>query len=285
MAVYRRGYQRYQGKTEGRWTRFLVLPRFSWKRMFRQRLLVLLLVSSMCYPLLCAAFIYFSHNTDILNMAPAFRNFIEVNGKFFMTFMGAQKTFVVFLAALTGPGLIAPDLANNALALYFSRPLTRLDYALGRLAALTGLLSLITWIPGLALFFMQAVMAGNGWGITNWRLGFGTFVGFLLWIFLVALVALASSALVKLRVIAGGLVLGFFFVLSGIAVMVNGVFRGTWGHLLNPSWTVERIAYAFTGTEAPEGPGVVSSISAFFVILLLLVVILERKLRPVEVVS
>jgi len=285
MAVYRRGYQRYQGKIEGRLRRFLVLPRFSWKRMFRQRLIVLILVAATVYPLLCAAFVYLSNNADLLNLIPTLRNSIEINDKFFMAFMSAQKIFAVFLAALTGPGLIAPDVANNALQLYFSRPLTRLDYALGRLAALLGLLSLVTWIPCLALFLLQSVMAGDGWGLANWRLGFGTLAGFLLWIFLVALTALASSAWVKLRVIAGGLILGFFFISSGVAVMVNGVFRATWGYLLNPSWAVERIASALIGMEAPDGPGAAAALTAFIVIVFLLAFILERKLRPVEVVQ
>ena len=285
MAVYRRGYQRYQGKIEGRFRRFLALPRFSWKRMFRQRLVVLLLLAAMIWPILCAAFVYLSHNADLLKMMSALRSSIEVNGKFFMTFMSAQKIFAVFLAALTGPGLIAPDVANNALQLYFSRPLTRLDYALGRLAALIGLLSLITWIPGIALFLMQSFMAEDGWGIDNWRLCFGTLAGFLLWIFLVALAALASSAWVKLRVIAGGLILGFFFISSGVAAMVNGVFRAEWGSLLNPSWAVERIASALIGMEAPDGPGAASAFTAFLVIVFLLAFILERKLRPVEVVQ
>ena len=285
MAVYRRGYQRYQGKIEGRRARFLALPRFSWKRMFRQRLVVLLLAAAMVWPILCAAFVYFSHNADLLSIMGSLPGFLEVNDNFFITFMSVQKIFVVFLAALTGPGLIAPDVANNALQLYFSRPLTRLDYAIGRLAALMGLLSLITWIPGIALFLMQAAVAGNGWGIANWRLGFGIFTGFIFWIFIVALAALASSAWVKQRAIAGGLILGFFFILSGIAGMINGVFRGTWGYLLNPSWTIERIVYALAGMESPDGPGAASSISAFLLILLLLAFMLERKLRPVEVIQ
>jgi len=285
MSVYKRGYQRYQGKIEGSLTRFLVLPRFSWKRMFRQRLVLLLLAAAMGWPMMCAVYIYFSHNIDIFGEASALRSFIEINDDFFMTFMNVQKIFAVFMAALTGPGLIAPDVANNALQLYFSRPLTRLDYAAGRLAALMGLLSLITWIPGLALFIMQAAMAGNGWGAANWRLGLGPFAGFLLWIFLLSLVALAGSAWLKLRAIAGGFVLGFFFILNGIAGMINGVFRGTWGYLLNPSWLVERITYGLAGIESPDGPGIAASISAFLMILFLLAFILERKLRPVEVVS
>ena len=285
MAVYKRGYKRYQGEIEGRRARFLALPRFSLRVMFRQRLVVLLICASMVGPLLCAAFIYIANNAELVNAVQPMQGFIEVNNDFFINFMIAQKIFAVFLAALAGPGLIAPDVANNALQLYFSRPLTRLDYALGRLTALMGLLSLVTWIPGLALFLMQTAMAGNGWGFDNLRLGIGLITGFLLWILLVSLTALASSAWVKLRVVAGGLILGFFFILSGVSSMINGVFRGTWGHLLNPSWIVERTVYALAGIEAPDVPGAAAAFSAFLVTLLLLVFILERKLRPVEVVS
>ena len=74
--------------------------------------------------------------------------------------MYVQAGFAVFLAALAGPGLIAPDLANNALPLYFSRPLTRWTYALARLTVLMGMLSIVTWIPGLILFGLQVGLAG-----------------------------------------------------------------------------------------------------------------------------
>ena len=68
---------------------------------------------------------------------------------------------------------MAPDLTNNALPLYFSRPLSRFDYVLARLLVLVGLLSLVTWVPGLLLFAMQSGMAGWSWFAANWRLGVG----------------------------------------------------------------------------------------------------------------
>ena len=42
MAVYKRGYQRYDGPLRGGWTRFMVLPRYAWQRLYQQRLVVLL---------------------------------------------------------------------------------------------------------------------------------------------------------------------------------------------------------------------------------------------------
>jgi ABC-2 type transport system permease protein len=288
MAVYKRGYQRYQGPIQGRWAKFCVLPRFAWRRMLSQRLVVLLIVLSMIWPLLCALYLYIGNHADLLKglgVGPDFLSFIQGNGTFFMVFMNVQAVFAVFLAALTGPGCIAPDLANNALPLYFSRPITRGEYALGRLATLLGLLSIITWIPAMLLFIMQASMAGWSWFTENWGIGIGMFAGFVLWILLFSLVALASSAYAKIKVIAGGIVLGFFFIPIGASSIVNLVFRSKWGNILSPFWATRRIWYAMLEVDPPEGPGVLLCLCALVVLFLLLALILERKLRPVEVIT
>ncbi len=286
MAVYRRGYQRYQGPIKGHWARFIVLPRFAWRRLYQQRLVLLLTVVALIWPLLSGVFIYISNNADLLkSFGRQFQGFIEVKGTFFIVFMNVQAMFAVFLAALAGPGLIAPDLANNALPLYFSRPLARSEYACARMITLFGMLSTITWIPGLVLFGMQVSMAGGSWFRENWRIGLGLCIGFAIWILLVSFVALASSAYARLKVIAGGIVLGFFFILSGAAVMINGVFRATWGYAINPTWATRRIWYALLNLDPPAGPGVWACTSTMLAILLLLILVLERKLRPVEVVS
>ncbi len=286
MAIYRRGYQKYQGPITSHWTRFMVLPRFAWQRIFQQRLVILLTVIAMIWPLLCAGFIYLTNHVDLLKGLDAeFRSFISVNGKFFLIFMDVQAVFAIFLAALTGPGLIAPDLANNALPLYFSRPLTRIDYGLARLAVLFGMLSIITWLPGLLLFGMQCGMAGGAWSHENWALGYGVVLGLTIWVLLVSIVALACSAYVKWRIVAGALVLGFFFILAGVSAMINGVFRVKWGHALNPAWAVNRIWCAMLSVDPPEGPGIEASALVLAAIILVLIGVLGRKLRPVEVVS
>ncbi|MBN2321418.1 MAG: hypothetical protein JXR49_20230 [Acidobacteria bacterium] len=287
MAVYKRGYHRYQGPIRGRWARIMVLPRFAWRRLLQQRLVVLLLVVSMIWPLLCAIYLYLGNNIDLLkgmNIGSELLGFIQGNNMFFLVFMNVQAVFAVFLAALTGPGCIAPDLANNALPLYFSRPITRTEYALCRLGTLAGLLSIITWIPGLILFAMQSAMADPPWFSEHWRIGAGLFLGFLLWIILVSLVALAGSAYVKMKVVAGGLVFGFFFILSGASGIINLVFRSQWGYVVNPAWITRRIWYAMLELEPPAGPGALLCFCILAVGIILLTLILKRKLRPVEVI-
>lgn len=286
MAVHKRGYRRYSGPLTGRWTRFLVLPRYAWRRLYQQRLVLTLTMLAFVWPLLCAGFVYLTNHVELLQgLDEEFRQFIQVDGKFFVIFMYVQAGFAVFLATLAGPGLIAPDLANNALPLYFSRPLTRWSYALARLTVLVGMLSVVTWIPGLLLFGLQVALAGGWWLQGNWALGAGMVVGFLLWLLLLSLVAMASSAYVKWKFVAAGVSLAFFFILSGVAEMIDNVFRVTWGHLLDPAWSVNQVWCALLGVDPPDGPGAWASALALAVMILLLALVIERRLRPVEVVS
>src|SRR4026209_2810647 len=242
MSVYKRGYRRYDGPLTGRWTRFMVLPRYAWVRLYEQRLAILVTVGSFLWPLLCAGFTFLTNHLDLLQgLDKEFLCFIQVNGRFFSIFMYVQAGWAVFLAALAGPSLLAPDLSNNALPLYFSRPLTRWSYALARLTVIIGMLSVVTWIPGLLLFALQVGLAGGWWLLGDREAGRGLGGGVLLWLLILGLVAMASSAYVKWRVVAGAVSLAFFFILSGVSEMIDNVFRVNWGHVLDPAWAVNRV--------------------------------------------
>jgi hypothetical protein len=108
--------------------------------------------------------------------------------------------------------------------------------------------------------------------------------GFLIWLLVLSLVAMASSAYVKWRVVAGALSLAFFFVLSGVAEMIDNVLRVNWGHIIDPAWTVNQVWRAALGVQADRGPGAGASMIALTVMILLLALVIERKIRPVEVV-
>ena len=128
-------------------------------------------------------------------------------------------------------------------------------------------------------------LAGGWWFWSNWTLGAGMVAGFALWLLVLGLVAMASSAYVKWRVVAGAVSLAFFFILSGVAEMIDNVFRVDWGHVIDPAWAVNQVWCALLGVEPPVGPGAWASALALAVLMLLLVAVIERKLRPVEVVS
>ena len=286
MAVYRRGYQRYQGPLTSRWARVMTLPRFAWQRLSAQRMFLIMMAISVIWPVLCAVYIYISNRDDLVGNLPGdLRRHLTIDAAFFRIFMNVQASFAVLLAALSGPGLIAPDLANNALPLYFSRPLSRLEYVLARMMTLFALLSLVTWAPGLLLVGMQSAMAGWTWFSAHWTIGLGVFCGLAIWVILVSLVALASSAYVKWRIIAGAAILAFFFITPGLARMVDAVLRVEWGTLLNPTGAMYVIWSAMLGADMPSGPGVWACATTLTVLAVLLGLIIEKKLRAVEVVA
>jgi len=240
----------------------------------------------MFWPLGCIGFIYFSNHMELLvNFESEIDKFLRIDSGFFLLFMRVQAVFSILISVFAAPGLIAPDLANNALQLYFSRPFSRAEYVFSRLTALLGLLSLVTWIPGILLFSMQSGMAGWNWFEHNWHIGLGVFIGFLLWILLLSLLALAGSAYVKKRVIAEALILGILFVLPAATNIFNAVFNVTWASLFDPVQVTNRIWHWLLGITPESGPAVSGCWLAVVAMAVVLLAVLRRKLRPVEVVS
>jgi len=286
MAVYRRGYDRYQGPITGRLSRLLVLPKYSWHRVLQQRLVVSLLVGAMFYPLGCIGFVYLSNHTELLlNFDSGFKEFLQIDGNFFLIFMNVQGVFAIILTIVSGRNLIAPDLSNGALQLYFSRPLSRAEYVLARLLVLLGLLSLITWIPGVLIFSLQSGMAGWSWFAQNWNLGLGVFIGSMLWILLISLIALTCWAYIRRKIMAEASILGVFFVLNAVARIFNDVLGVTWASFFNPRQVIDRIWNGLLGITPESGPTVLGCWVAVVVMTAVLLMVLRRKLRPVEVIS
>src|SRR5579885_1812697 len=190
MAVYKRTYKTYSGPLTPAWSRFMILPRYSYARLFQSKFLVIFLVACFFFPLGCAGFIYLAHNLSFLKtLNIQASNFVEINSKFFFVFVSVQGAFSYILTALVGPTLVSPDLVNNALPLYFCRPFTRTEYVIGKMSVLMWLLALITWIPGLVLFSIQASLAGWQWTIDNLWIAAAIFIGPFIWNAVLSLIA------------------------------------------------------------------------------------------------
>jgi len=77
----------------------------------------------------------------------------------FATFIGVQMVACAFLLAMVAAGLIAEDRRTGAMELYFSRPLRRRDYVIGKLLA-AGLVPAVTLVaPFLLLWVLSVGMA------------------------------------------------------------------------------------------------------------------------------
>ena len=258
MAVYKKTYRPYEGALTASPTRVLVIPRYAFEDMRKSRFLSIFYTATFIYPLICALLIYVQHNASALGLlgAQSARNVISINATFFLNFLGWQSMLALFMAAFVGPGQVSPDLANNALSLYLARPFSRAEYVLGKMWILILLMSLMTWVPGLLLFLLQAYLDdGWTWMHDNTKLAVGLFLGSWVWILILALLALALSAWVKWKPAAGALMFGVFFVAAGFGVAINGVQRTNWGHLLNISALIGAVWVQLFGADPAVNNG------------------------------
>src|ERR1700690_448662 len=197
MAVYKQTYRAYDGPLTPAWSRFLILPRYAFEEMRRSRFFTMFFLVTMLAPLIFGLIVYAEHNLSVLKMIGGRGDLIAVDAHFFLNLLGWQSMMAFFLAAFVGPGQISPDLANNALPLYLARPFSRAEYVLGKMSVLLIRMSVMTWIPGLLSFILQAALEGNGWVGPDLRIAAAIFLGSWIWILLLSLLALALSAWVK----------------------------------------------------------------------------------------
>src|SRR5436190_8445925 len=236
MAVYKRTYAAYEGSFTPAWSRFLILPRYSFARLWQSKFLVMFFMACFFYPLGCVGYIYLANNLSVLSsFGIPVGNFIKVEPSLFLYFCWVQAAFTYLLTAFVGPNLVSPDLVNGAMPLYLCRPFSRAEYIAGKMSVLVFLLSLVTWVPGLILFVIQASLAGWEWTKANFWIAGSLFLGLMVWILMLSLLALALSAWVKWKIAAGGLVLGVFFAGAGFGTALNNVMRmrNKYGSLLN----------------------------------------------------
>lgn len=295
MAVYKRSFRPYAGDLTSASTRFLVVARYALRDLFRSKLFVVFLTLCFIFPLLSTFAIYLRHNADLLAslsaMGAELGEWVPIDERFFGIFLRVQGTLAFFLVLFSGPRLVSRDLANNGLALYLCRPFDKSQYVAGKLSVLAILMSLVTWVPGMALFALQSGLVGAGWAAANWRSAMALFLGAWIWILVLGILALAISAWVKWRPVAGFLLLLLFFGGGLFAQIFQVLFKSQWGNLFDLHHNMRNVWSQLFGTTAPffwtpanELPGWGPWV-ALVVLVAASLLLLDRRIRAYEVIK
>ncbi len=287
MAVYKRSYKSWGGALTPEWSRFLVIPKHAWRNLFQQRFLVILYVACFFWPLVCLLAIYLNANLGFVAQFVRVPEggILSIGSDFFYYFTVVQSTFAFILTAFIGPGLISPDVVNNALPLYFCRPFSRLEYVLGKMTVLVALLSSITWVPGLVLFFVHSSLTGWQWMADNFWLANSTFLALGMWVVLISLLALAISAWVRWKIIAGAALAVVFFLGGGLAVAINSAIDTQRGNWLNFGYNATRLWLdLFDRGERMDAISSGEAGTSLLVMSAVCVWLLWKKIRACEVV-
>jgi len=205
----------------------------------------------------------------------------------FREFLGWQNIFVFFVTILIGAGLIADDRRTNALQIYLSKPLTRLEYVIGKLAVLGAFLTFVTWVPAILLLFLQMMFAGSTKFLSDNLFLIPAITLFcLLQVLVSALAVLALSSLSKSRRFVSILYAGIIFFTQAVQqALVRTTGSRTWA-LISPGETLDVIGDSVfrlsnTGSTVP----IAAAIAVIVVLVTTSIVVLERRVRGVEVVT
>jgi ABC-2 type transport system permease protein len=288
MAVYEHAYRRYAGALTSRRQRFLVVPRYAFVNLLKSRAFMVFYLLCWVIPFVGVLVIYLRHNVGALKLlgltVDRVREAVPIDGRFFNKGLEVQAFLSFILAVAIAPALISPDLRNNGLALYLSRPFSRAEYILGKLLVLAAVVASITWVPGLLLFALQGYLEGGGWFSAQLHVLTGLLIGGGAWIAAVSLLALAVSAWVKWRPVARIVLLILYFVMSAFAHVTEMATGTWWGGMLSISEVCGTIwAHLFEVTPATALP-IGAAWFALAAGSLLCLGLLMRRVRAYEVV-
>jgi ABC-2 type transport system permease protein len=240
MPIFDQGYQHWSGKLSSHVVRWLAVTRHGVRATVRGRLVKLMLIMAWLPAVALVVFLALwglleQRAESVLGflskMLPAemiaqpqqFRSAVWTIG--YSYFFKAELTAAIILVLIVGPNLVSRDLRFNAFPLYFSRPLRRFDYFLGKLGVIGFFLMAIAILPAVVAYILGLAFSLDiGVVRDTHRLLWGGILYGLIIVISAGTLMLAMSSLSR-RSIYVALAWGGFcfltFTLSGILITVR----------------------------------------------------------------
>jgi ABC-2 type transport system permease protein len=279
MPIHDQGYRRYEGKREPHGRTWWVIARAGVMERLRERkFLGLLLFASVPF-FVRTVMLYLGSNVPQAT-------FLEATPATFREFLDQQSIFVFFITIYVGSGLIANDRRANALQIYLSKPLTRIEYVTGKLVTLLIFLTAVTWVPGILLLLLQMMFAGN---FTFLRANLFLFPAITLFsailVLFSAFAMLALSSLSKSRRFVAMMYAGLIFFTAAMYQALSGITTSRAWAVISPEDTLDVVAAVIFRSPGTPSVPMWAALLTIGVIIAISVWILERRVRGVEVVT
>jgi ABC-2 type transport system permease protein len=266
MPIFDQGYQHWSGTLSGHTWRWLAITRHGVRLGMKNTFIRLLLLfawipavalaatlclwglveqqSSLVQPLL--GFLANMLGSAVFSDPKSIR--MEVWTLSYEYFLLTELRFSMVLILLVGPSLISGDMRFNALPLYFSRPVRRIDYFLGKLGVIGAFLAMVLVIPSLLayglglLFSLDFSIVRDTFSLLLTCVSYGVIVTLSAGLFILALSSLSRNS----RYIAL-LWLGVWFVTSIVGTVLEAVNREQkMAHRYRAAYEMQRSAQAKT---------------------------------------
>lgn len=290
MSLEMAGYRTWQGSPQSPWWSCLSIVRTGLGVVLRRKVFWILIGLGLLNFLFNFAFIYLKATLTVQNegIARFLDNYrVTGTGDAYADFMFAQASITALLLAFAGSALIGSDYRQGGLVFYLSRRIERRHYIVGKLLSVAAVVTIITTVPTLALYFEYGFLSNSlDYFLENPRILWGILGYGLILATVQSLMLFAIAAWVPRTVPLVMTWLGIFVLLKGLADAMRAIDDNrTW--LLLGFWDdMHRLGRWCFGSidegripTAGQCAGVLSLISVICLILII------RRVRAVEVVK
>jgi ABC-2 type transport system permease protein len=279
MPIHDQGYRHYGGERILHGRAWWVIARAAVMERLRERRFLALLLFG--WSLFAMRGVQLYLGTTILRSP-----LLAVSEGTFHEFLNQQRAFVFFITIYAGSGLIANDKQANALQIYLSKPITRVDYIAGKLMSLAILLIAVTWLPAMLLVVLQVLFSGSFEFVAAHPglIPAITAVSFLQ-VLLATLLILALSSLSRSRRFVAILYAALVLFAAAFDRAVRAATGSPMSVLVSPQNTLAVITDWLFGAPQDDTVPIYVAVIALTIMLGICVWILERRVRAVEAVG
>src|SRR5580692_11302569 len=148
MSLHRHSYSAYTGEITPLWSRIGVLARYGIEEVWASKIAIGLFVFAMLPSLVFVILIYLANNpiARALILKSTSKS-LPIDAEFFLVLLEIQSWMALAITAWIAPRVISFDLADNALPILLSHPISRAGYVFGKFLAMISTLSLVTLLP------------------------------------------------------------------------------------------------------------------------------------------
>ena len=278
--IHDQSYRRYAGERQPPGRAWSVIARTGMRSMLARKWFIGVLLFAWLMFIVRTVHLY------VVTMYPTTGQVLPVDARMFMQFVEQQSIFVFFVTVFVGSGLIANDRRANALQIYLSKPLMRMEYIGGKLLILVTFLLFVTLVPALLLLLMQVLFAGNlDFLRANPYVIPAVILACLMRVAVASFAMLALSSLSKSTRYVAILYTGIIFfteAMFGVLAVVTGSTRVAW---VSISANMENVTdVLFRQSHRYDAP-VTVSILVLLGLIVVAISVLERRVRGVEIVA
>lgn len=291
MTIKEKGYTHWDGELIKRKFPWLPMTWIGIKITFRKKFFKFTFFLALIPSLAFLAGIYISERLEdfqFMTNDMDTLNFLQISPLYFKNYLTGSFLLFMMIVILVfcGAGLISEDLKHNALQLYFSRPIRKVDYLLGKASVIAFYLLILTLIPGWLFVGTKLLFAGNFDFFHQYPWLPLSVLGYSL--FLTAFFAaytLFLSSLSQNRRYVSLILFGLYLVSDIIFGIFYGIFHHPYLSLLSIKVNLQQVGNAFFNVQPAYKVPWIYSFLILTAFVFLAGIVINRRVRGVEVVK